>query len=52
MSGFAEFDQYDGMGLAELVRRREVSAGRGHRGGDHARRSAQSCRQRGGGPAL
>src|SRR5712692_101431 len=25
MSGFAEFDQYDGMGLAELVRRREVS---------------------------
>src|SRR5215831_11291058 len=25
MSGFAEYDQYDGMGLAELVRRREVS---------------------------
>jgi hypothetical protein len=25
MSGFTEFDQYDGMGLAELVRRREVS---------------------------
>ena len=24
MSGFAEFDQYDGVGLAELVRRREV----------------------------
>jgi len=24
MSGFAEFDQYDGIGLAELVRRREV----------------------------
>src|SRR5712691_10309068 len=25
MSGFAEFDHYDGLGLAELVRRREVS---------------------------
>jgi amidase/6-aminohexanoate-cyclic-dimer hydrolase len=25
MSGFAEFDQYDGLGLAELVCRREVS---------------------------
>src|SRR5499427_4135310 len=25
MSGFAEYDQYDGLGLAELVRRREVS---------------------------
>ena len=24
MSGFAEFDQYDGIGLADLVRRREV----------------------------
>jgi len=26
MSGFAEFDRYDGLGLAELVRRRAVSA--------------------------
>ena len=26
MSEFAEYEQYDGMGLAELVRRREVSA--------------------------
>ena len=26
MSGFADFDRYDGLGLAELVRRREVSA--------------------------
>jgi amidase len=25
MSGFTEFDQYDGIGLAELVRRREVT---------------------------
>src|SRR5262250_192084 len=25
MSGFAEFDRYDGIGLAELVRRREVT---------------------------
>jgi amidase len=25
MSGFAEFDHYDGLGLAELVRRPEVS---------------------------
>ena len=26
MSGFADFDRYDGLGLAELVRRRDVSA--------------------------
>lgn len=26
MTGFADFDRYDGLGLAELVRRREVSA--------------------------
>ena len=26
MSGFADFDRYDGLGLAELVRRRAVSA--------------------------
>ena len=25
MSGFTEFDQYDGIGLAELMRRREVT---------------------------
>src|SRR4029079_12968839 len=25
MSGFAEYEQYDALGLAELVRRREVS---------------------------
>ncbi|ADP71836.1 Amidase [Rhodomicrobium vannielii ATCC 17100] len=27
MSGFADYDAFDGVGLAELVRRREVSAG-------------------------
>jgi amidase len=25
MSGFKEFDQFDGLGLAELVRKKEVS---------------------------
>ena len=27
MTGFPEFDRYDGLGLAELVRRRDVSPG-------------------------
>ena len=27
MSGFAEYEGYDALGLAELVRRRQVSAG-------------------------
>ena len=26
MSGFAEYEEYDGLGLADLVKRREVSA--------------------------
>ena len=29
MSGCVAFDQYDGIGLAELVRRREVRADKG-----------------------
>ena len=27
MNGFKEYDRYDGLGLAELIRRGEVSAG-------------------------
>ena len=27
MNGFSEYDQYDGLGLAELVRRQQVKPG-------------------------
>ena len=48
MRGFAEYTEYDGLGLAALVRRREVSPERGAGGGDRADRGAEpdaQCRR-------
>ena len=41
MSGFKEFDRFDGLGLAELVRKKEVSSFRTLRGSHPPHRAGQ-----------
>ena len=48
MSGFSEFERYDGVALAQLVQQREVSPEELLESFDRACRGAQSGRQRGG----